>query len=418
MPSRAWFFVLSIIATGIALSVWAFTRPAPLASEWVLFAMLTGLALLSEVYRSDGPHNMSHSVISIFEFVGLLLLPPALFVMLVAIPLLFDWARARLTNSSRLRQWYKQPFNISMTLLAGFAALAWPSAFFGTKLDPSVYAMPMISLIVGAAFTVGTMNHLLLRLAVTLAQGRPLREVARVDFGVVLTDCFLLLLGYIVAILWTLNPLLSLLTIAPLFLINRALRVPHLEREAHIDGKTGLLNASTFMQRATAEWERAQRYNQPFAVLMADLDLLRDINNRYGHLAGDAVLTGIGELIRAMVRNLDVAGRFGGEEFAILLPNVDPAEARHIARRLCHAVETTQFTVETSLTPIIVTMSVGVATFPEDASSLQELLHEADVAVYWAKMEGRNRVMCSPDVPESFRLESHQTPPERRILAS
>jgi diguanylate cyclase (GGDEF)-like protein len=418
MPSRAWSFVLSIIVTGIALSVWAFTRPAPLASEWVLFAMLTGLALLSEVYRSNGPHNMSHSVTSIFEFVGLLLLPPALFVMLVAIPLLFDWARARVTNSSRLRQWYKQPFNISMTLVAGFAALAWPSAFFGTSLDPSVYAMPMIALIVGAAFTVGTMNHLLLRLVVTLAQGRPLREVARVDSGVVLTDCFLLLLGYIVAILWTLNPPLALLTIAPLFLIYRALRVPHLEQEAHVDGKTGLLNARAFMQRATAEWERAQRYNQPLAVLMADLDLLRDINNSYGHLAGDAVLTGVGEIIRTLVRNLDVAGRFGGEEFAIVLPNVDPAEAEQIAARLCHAVEAAEFSTETSPTPVKATMSIGVATFPEDASSLQELLHEADVAVFRAKMEGRNRVMCSPDVPKSFRLESRESPPEGRVLAS
>jgi diguanylate cyclase (GGDEF)-like protein len=125
---------------------------------------------------------------------------------------------------------------------------------------------------------------------------------------------------------------------------------------------------------------------------MADLDLLRDINNSYGHLAGDAVLKGIAEIFRKQLRHYDIPARFGGEEFAILLPETPPEQALEIAERIRRAVADRRFEVETSSEPIRATISLGVAGFPKDGVDPNELIHQADLAVYRAKLQGRNRV--------------------------
>src|SRR6201999_3613699 len=121
------------------------------------------------------------------------------------------------------------------------------------------------------------------------------------------------------------------------------------------------------------ELGRAQRFQRPMSLIMADLDLLRDINNPYGHLAGDAVLRGIAEVFRQQLRHYDVPSRFGGEEFAILLPETPPDQALEIAERIRRAVAAREFEVETSSEPIRATISIGVAGFPRDGSDANEL---------------------------------------------
>jgi diguanylate cyclase (GGDEF)-like protein/putative nucleotidyltransferase with HDIG domain len=132
---------------------------------------------------------------------------------------------------------------------------------------------------------------------------------------------------------------------------------------------------------------------------MADLDLLRDINNTYGHLAGDAVLRGIAEVFRQQLRHYDVPARFGGEEFSILLPETPSGEAYEIADRIRRAVAARSFDVETSSEPIRATISMGVAAYPRDGADMNELVHQADLAVYRAKLQGRNRVLDASDEP-------------------
>src|SRR5205814_7993643 len=138
---------------------------------------------------------------------------------------------------------------------------------------------------------------------------------------------------------------------------------------------------------------RAQRFERPLTLIMADLDLLRDINNTYGHLAGDAVLKKIAETFRTQLRHYDVPARFGGEEFAILLPETPPEQAFEIAERIRRAVAAATIDVETSSEPIHATVSIGVAAYPRDAADANELIHQADLAVYRAKLQGRNRVL-------------------------
>src|SRR3954453_5158518 len=165
-----------------------------------------------------------------------------------------------------------------------------------------------------------------------------------------------------------------------------------LRQASRTDPKTGLANAAWFLEQSEHELQRAVRFETPMSVLVADLDLLRNINNAYGHLAGDVVLIGIADVLRNEVRAYDVPSRFGGEEFAILLPNADVDEALALAERIRSRVGRERFAIATSVEPITVTVSVGVATLGEHGNTIKELLHAADLALYRAKVEGRDRV--------------------------
>jgi diguanylate cyclase (GGDEF)-like protein/putative nucleotidyltransferase with HDIG domain len=199
--------------------------------------------------------------------------------------------------------------------------------------------------------------------------------------------------GIGIAAFWDVNPWLIPFTLAPLFLIHRSLHVPHLEEQARIDPKTGLFNSRHFSTVLTEELARAERFERPAALIMADLDLLRDVNNRYGHLVGDEVLEGVADVFRDELRQYDVAARFGGEEFAILLPETGLDEALEIAERIRRAVAAKRFDVDTANEPVGITVSMGVACFPDDGKEPNQLLHRADLAAYRAKLQGRNRVL-------------------------
>jgi diguanylate cyclase (GGDEF)-like protein/putative nucleotidyltransferase with HDIG domain len=232
-----------------------------------------------------------------------------------------------------------------------------------------------------------------------LARGLSFRDSELFSFQSLSTDLVLAMLGVATAAFWLSNPWLIAFAVAPLFLIHRSLSVPQLQEEARVDAKTGLFNARHFAAALNEELTRAARFERPLSLVMADLDLLRDINNTYGHLAGDAVLQGIAEVFRAQLRHYDVPARFGGEEFAILLPETPPEKAFEIAERIRRTVAATAFDVETSSEPIKATVSIGVAAFPRDGADANELIHQADLAVYRAKLQGRNRVLDASSEP-------------------
>jgi diguanylate cyclase (GGDEF)-like protein len=125
---------------------------------------------------------------------------------------------------------------------------------------------------------------------------------------------------------------------------------------------------------------------------MGDLDLLREVNNNHGHLAGDAVLRGVAEVLTRELRDYDTAARFGGEEFTILLPETDREGARAIAERIRAGVEAQEISLAPRPGTVRATISLGVATFPHDGASVDDLLGAADTALYRAKLAGRNAV--------------------------
>ncbi len=154
------------------------------------------------------------------------------------------------------------------------------------------------------------------------------------------------------------------------------------------DSLTGLHVRRYFMVRLQEEVSRTERYEKTLSVVMADLDRFKAINDTFGHTAGDQVLKAVGDFLRGSIRDVDSVGRYGGEEFVMLLPETDKASARGLSERLRKGIAA----MELGNLPQI-TISMGVATFPEDGRTDDELLQKADAALYAAKKKGRNRVV-------------------------
>lgn len=168
-----------------------------------------------------------------------------------------------------------------------------------------------------------------------------------------------------------------------------------LEKEVCHDNLTGLFNRNIFQIRLTEECAQSLRYKHPFAVMMVDVDHFKQVNDNYGHPAGDKVLQDIALIMASQLRGEDCLARYGGEEFVILLPQSSKRGALHVAEKVRKKVEKHYFQIDDNNT-LSLTVSIGVAIFPEDTSDLKWLLALADQALYAAKREGRNLVRQVP----------------------
>lgn len=157
------------------------------------------------------------------------------------------------------------------------------------------------------------------------------------------------------------------------------------------DGLTGVYNRREFEKRLSEETHRARRYNEVFSILMLDVDHFKDVNDRYGHQAGDEALITVADLIRLNVRPVDVVCRYGGEELAVILPQTDVSGARIVAERIRSTIAESLTTTPQGDT-IHITVSIGLSTFPQDGDTGARLVNAADQALYAAKQDGRNLV--------------------------
>ena len=164
------------------------------------------------------------------------------------------------------------------------------------------------------------------------------------------------------------------------------------ERSARTDTLTGLANRRVFHETLDGEIRRGRRYRWPVTVLMLDLDHFKDVNDSHGHMLGDLVLERVGGTVRHAVRDADVACRFGGEEFAVILPETAREGGYAVAERIRRRVEQAFQGRPVDGHDISMTISAGLAIFPEDGLHADELVARADEALYGAKHAGRNRV--------------------------
>ncbi|GAB4256542.1 MAG: diguanylate cyclase [Deferrisomatales bacterium] len=160
------------------------------------------------------------------------------------------------------------------------------------------------------------------------------------------------------------------------------------------DPLTGLLNRRYFQERLAEEVDRATRHGHPMSLIMIDIDHFKAYNDTNGHPAGDKALVLVGRALRSSIRTIDVVSRFGGEEFAVILPETRKQEAMEIGERIRVEIERLYFPGEEALPGGRLTISLGVAGFPEDARDLKTLIQQADRALYQAKARGRNTLVA------------------------
>ena len=191
------------------------------------------------------------------------------------------------------------------------------------------------------------------------------------------------------------DPLLALAALPIVTLLQRSLSRVQLVSDSRTDAKTGLLNAATWERESAVEVDRAVRTRSPLAVAMVDLDKFKAINDTYGHLAGDQVLKEIANTLSTMLRDYDLAGRFGGEEFSLLLPQTRAVDAFRIAERVRANIAGLSIIAPGAAggERVQVTVSIGVAALDSGSKrELSELVAAADAALYQAKVSGRDQV--------------------------
>lgn len=183
----------------------------------------------------------------------------------------------------------------------------------------------------------------------------------------------------------------TLQDVTDLAMAHRALEIARdrLEESSRVDGLTGLFNRNYWERCLAGEFKRSRRSGSQFALIMFDLDHFKPINDTYGHLAGDEVLRAVGQCLRELIRETDIAGRYGGEEFGVIAPDCDVDGACGLAERIRTEIEGLSVLFEGL--PIHVTASLGVAPYSVSVDSHELLIGHADEAMYRSKNEGRNR---------------------------
>jgi diguanylate cyclase (GGDEF)-like protein len=385
LPARAQYLIVSLLGcVGIALTASLSVGGVP--QDWGTFALLVGFVLAADRLELYAGRFYDMRIATMPMVAAALLLPPALV-------LFCGLAFAGHRLGSHLL-WRQRLFNGCNHALSGLAA--WGAgrvvldghALTGARLAVAGIATTVVYILAAWGLLI-VILHLTRDLAASdLQQQLPALLAAEFGLGA---------LGIVVAGLWESERVLVPFAILPLVLIWTSLKVSELRLEASVDAKTGLYNARHLREQLAAEIERAARYDRPLSLFVADLDFLREVNNTHGHLAGDAVLEGIGDVLRAELRVTDLAARFGGEEFVILLPETPVSRALQVAERVREAVERRDFECGRGLGSVNITISIGVAAFPADATTAEDLLDAADAAVYAAKARGRNRVEAAAE---------------------
>ena len=194
-------------------------------------------------------------------------------------------------------------------------------------------------------------------------------------------------------------------------------RLASVEVLATTDQLTGVLNRQTSLRLLAGEVERARRHGLNLSVALADIDHFKRVNDTYGHAAGDTVLHHVAQLLQSAVRSSDAVGRYGGEEFVIVLPETEAEDGQIVAEKLRRAVAQAPIKLPDG-TELVVTLSIGVAGGAGSDLRLDTLAHDADAALYAAKSLGRDHVQVFRDVDEDrFVRRSPLSPPARRAAA-
>jgi diguanylate cyclase (GGDEF)-like protein len=402
-------YVLAVLGCDLALIGWELARTPPRTGDLVLFAALVAAAVIcvEAIRRLGQPSGVSRDLLSAWWLPIALLLPP-LYALLAPIVI-----GAVLYLRARRIPVYRRAFSSAALGLAGAAAsatfhLVHPDALLVTLNGPHARLTRPSVLLTALACAVlfAVVNAGIVAVAAHLAEPEvPIKKVLW-DRESLLLDLTETCVGILVAITCALSFLLLPVALPPVILLQRSLMHQQLAAAARTDPKTGLLNATAWQRQADGEVTRALRSATPLSLLLVDVDHFKRVNDSHGHLMGDEVLRALAAELRHQVRESDVVGRFGGEEFTVLLPRTDAAGACRIAERLRSSAG--GLSVSAVDARISVTVSIGVAVLGQHGRDLFELLAAADVALYRAKDAGRNQVRLYAQAPAPRNGQSGQ----------
>jgi diguanylate cyclase (GGDEF)-like protein len=392
LPRAARIYVaIVLVAATVAAIAGILLAPPRLERLPAAFVILV-CATIAQQFKVKSPKHQSYYTTTIFFFAGAVLFRPLYIIAIILAAHAVELIRVRY-------RWYIQAFNVANFVLCSIAAGA--IAGIGQSSQNSSTAAAVFYVTLAGVVFVG-LNHFLTALVIMWARAVPISRAGTMDWENLGTDLALMSVGALGSLLWLENPWLVPLCLGPLFLIYRSLLVPSLKEEARTDPKTELANMKHWNQLAQAEVERARRFGRPLSVVLADFDLLRDVNNRYGHLMGDQMIRRVADAIRASLREYDVPARFGGDEFVVLMPETTLREAMAVAERIRRGVES--IVLKSGEGSVPASVSIGVALFPSHGRTASDLLAAADRAVYKAKALGRNRVCAFAERDDDNRI--------------
>jgi diguanylate cyclase (GGDEF)-like protein len=357
----------------------------------------TELATGIERSRRRATETSYFDLSSVWTFAAALLLPPGPAALVIVVVYLHLWYRVWAPARVPL---YRHVYTTATVMLAARAAHEVVRAAGGLQIAPA--AVSAVALAVVAYVVV---NTVLVGAAIALTRpGAALRELAG-RWDDIALELATLCMGALAAVALGSAPGLVALVLPPILVLHRAVLVRQLEEEVSTDAKTGLLTVATWQAQAARTVRRVQRAGTGAGVLILDLDHFKIVNDTHGHLAGDDVLAAVAAELRAGVREHDLVGRFGGEEFVVLLPDLPRgvagrAELWQVAERLRGRVARLDVGVDTpgGLRTITgLSISIGGATVPADGTTLDQVLKAADSSLYAAKGAGRNAVRIAAD---------------------
>ncbi len=392
-PLRCYVGAVPLVA--LAATCFAASQTTWSGADVWKFALLLGCGLASVAatpriaYLQGG---MTRDFITVWVLPIAILLPP-FYAMVTPIPLYM------------LTQWHvyrgivhRRVFTVAaMGLCYGAASVvfrAFPASFAGSSIGTGLHALTWAVAVAVAEIVGGRGHNLLIAVAIKLSD--PTIKLAEQELSreALLGDFAEFDLGVLITVVVAVSPILAIFAVPTVLLARRFMMHAQLVAQSRIDTKTGLLNASTWEREAAIEIARAVRTDSPLALALIDIDHFKTVNDTHGHLVGDKALRAVTDGLRSQLRNYDLAGRFGGEEFTVLLPHAREADALSVAERLRAHVAAMSIPVDDanpSGPSVKLTISVGVAALDGASRELTEMMAAADRALYHAKEAGRNR---------------------------
>jgi diguanylate cyclase (GGDEF)-like protein len=400
LPLRS--YVGAVVVVAFGFTCFAASQTTWYASDLWRFALLLGCGLVSVAatprmaYLQGG---MTRDFLTVWVLPIAILLPPV-YAMVTPIPLYI------------LTQWrvhrgvvYRRVFSgAAISLAYGAAALlfrAFPDSFAGPLIGSGTHALTWTAAVAICELVGGRGHHFLIVGAIKLTDPSIKLSELELNREALLGDFAEFDLGILITVVVAVNVVLAIFAVPTVLLARRFIMHAQLVAQTRIDTKTGLLNAATWEREASVEIERAVRTDSPLALALVDIDHFKVVNDTYGHLAGDKALRAVTDALRSQLRAYDLAGRFGGEEFVLLLPHALERDAINVAERLRRHIAAMSIPVGDDLEsgPVIrLTISVGVAALDGTSRELTDMLAAADAALYYAKETGRNKthVITSP----------------------